>query len=334
MYFNTALFITYTRIVLTPLFMYLVFKDLQFWAIFVFVIASGTDFFDGYIARKTNSATIFGAIMDPIADKFLITSALIALVEKGLLSSWIVVLIIFREYFISGLRIFASQRNISISAHFSGKVKTVLQMSMIISLIAQYQYAFILVYLTLILTIYSGIEYTIKYTRTLKKGSIDDKLKEVHKLLLEKGLTISVCESCTGGLLGSYLSKLPKSSNFFKGGIISYMSQIKEKVLGISKDLIEEKGVVSKEVAELMCKNTREIFESDISVSITGLAGPTPGDGKDREKPIGLVYIGLINNKGYKKIQEFLFKGDRESIRKKACESALSMIKESLEKEM
>ncbi len=329
---NLALALTYSRIILTPVFMLLILSNSpysQSWAIAIFIIASVTDLLDGYVARITNSVTVYGAIMDPIADKFLVTSALVVLVEKGLLSSWIVVLIIFREFFISGLRIFASQQRINVSAHFSGKIKTVIQMAMIVSVIARYEYAWILVYLTLFLTVYSGIEYTIKYTYYLKKDSIFDKLRRIHKLLTEKRVTLSVCESCTGGLLGAYLSRYPGSSLFFKGGIISYMTEIKRSILHIDENLIEEKGVVSKEVAIEMAKKVREMFASDIGISITGLAGPTKGSGKDEDKPIGLVYIGLAReDDSYAK--EFFFSGDRESIRIQACEKALELIENKL----
>ncbi|GEM_PF-528873 len=329
---NLALALTYSRIILTPIFMLLVLSNSpysQTWAIIVFIIASFTDLLDGYVARVTNSVTVYGAIMDPIADKFLVTSALVVLVEKGLLSSWIVVLIIFREFFISGLRIFASQQRINVSAHFSGKIKTVIQMIMIVSVIARYRYAWVLVYLTLFLTVYSGIEYTVKYTYYLKKDSIFDKLKRVHKLLKEKGITISVCESCTGGLLGAYLSRYPGSSLFFKGGIISYMTEIKKNILNIDENLIKEKGVVSEEVAIGMSRKVREMFGSDIGISITGLAGPTKGSGRDEGKPIGLVYIGLAKRETTY-AREFLFSGDRESIRVKACEKALELIEDNL----
>ncbi len=327
-----ALLLTYSRIVLTPIFMLLVlsnFPGARIWAITVFIIASLTDLLDGYIARITNSVTTLGAIMDPIADKFLVTSALVVLVEKGLLSSWIVVIIIFREFFISGLRIFASQQHINVSAHFMGKLKTVIQMVMIVSVLAQYQYAWIFVYTTLFLTVYSGIEYTIKYTYYLRTDSIYDRTKRVHKLLTERNLTISVCESCTGGLLGSYLSRLSGSSLFFKGGIISYMTEVKRGILNIDEDIIKEKGVVSKEVAYLMAKRTKDIFKSDMSISITGLAGPTKGSGKDADKPIGLVYIGFAYGENIL-VERFLFSGDRETVRIKSCESALRIIEENI----
>ncbi len=327
---NLALALTYSRIILTPVFMFLVLSNMpnaKEWAIFVFIIASITDLLDGYVARVTNTVTTFGAIMDPIADKFLVTSALVVLVEKGLLNSWIVVLIILREFFISGLRIFASQQHISVSAHFAGKIKTVIQMAMIISVIARYQYAWILVYITLFLTIYSGIEYTVKYTYYLRNDSIYDKARRVHMLLSKNNITISVCESCTGGLLGSYLSRLPGSSSFFKGGIISYMTEIKKELLKIDENIIKKKGVVNEEVATFMAQKVKEMFRSQIGVSITGIAGPTKGSGADREKPIGLVYIGITN--GSKTVVEkFLFSGDRESVRIRSCESALEMIED------
>ena len=115
-------------------------------------------------------------------------------------------------------------------------------------------------------------------------------LKILHKKLIDKKLTISVAESCTGGLLASNLTKLPNSSKYFQMGLITYSNEAKVKVLKVNKNIIKNYGAVSKECCELMVKNLSKISKSKINVSITGIAGPGGGT---KDKPIGLVYIGI-----------------------------------------
>ena len=115
-------------------------------------------------------------------------------------------------------------------------------------------------------------------------------LKILHKKLIDKKLTISVAESCTGGLLASNLTKLPNSSKYFQMGLITYSNEAKVKVLKVNKNIIKNYGAVSKECCELMVKNLSKISKSKINVSITGIAGPGGGT---KDKPVGLVYIGI-----------------------------------------
>ena len=130
----------------------------------VFILASITDWFDGYLARKNNLVTDFGKFMDPIADKLLVCSALICLVEKGALAAWIVIIIIGREFIISGFRLVASDKGTVIAASYWGKFKTVSQMLMVILLILDLGGAFdtiaqVLVWVALALTVISLVDY-------------------------------------------------------------------------------------------------------------------------------------------------------------------------------
>lgn len=109
-------------------------------------------------------------------------------------------------------------------------------------------------------------------------------------LLIKKNLTISTAESCTGGLISSRITDIPGSSKYFLGGFIIYSNEAKIKQLHIKEDTLKRFGAVSKETAGEMAKNIKEIMESDIGLSITGIAGPGGGT---EEKPVGLVYIGL-----------------------------------------
>lgn len=141
----------------------------------IFIVASITDWLDGKIARKYNLVTNFGKFMDPLADKLLVGAAMICLVETGKLAAWIVVIIISREFIISGFRLVASDNNIVIAASYWGKFKTVFQMIMIIMLILDvqnniYQWiSTIVTYIALALTIVSLIDYIIKNKEVLKE---------------------------------------------------------------------------------------------------------------------------------------------------------------------
>ena len=144
-------------------------------AVAIFIIASLSDMLDGKIARKYNLVTNFGKFMDPLADKLLVCSAMICLVATGQLASWIVIIIISREFIISGFRLIAADNGIVIAASYWGKFKTVFQMLMIIVLILDIQNAgfqvlgVILTYVALILTVVSLIDYIVKNKQVLKE---------------------------------------------------------------------------------------------------------------------------------------------------------------------
>ena len=146
-------------------------------ALAIFVIASLTDLLDGKIARKYNLITNFGKFMDPLADKLLVCSAMICLIPSGDLEAWIVIVIIAREFIISGFRLVASDNGIVIAASYWGKFKTVSQMAMIIVLIADFGGVFsmignVLVWVSLILTVVSLIDYVAKNIEVLTQGGM------------------------------------------------------------------------------------------------------------------------------------------------------------------
>ena len=116
----------------------------------------------------------------------------------------------------------------------------------------------------------------------------------LHKKLINKKLTISVAESCTGGLLAHNLTKLANSSNYFKMGLITYSNQAKTKILKVNKNIIKKYGAVSPECCKAMVENLSKISKSRINISITGIAGP---GGASKNKPVGLVYIGIKTSK-------------------------------------
>ena len=148
-------------------------------------------------------------------------------------------------------------------------------------------------------------------------------LKILHKKLIDKKLSISVAESCTGGLLASNLTRLSNSSKYFQMGLITYSNEAKVKILKVNKKIIKKYGAVSKECCEAMVKNLSNISKSKINVSITGIAGPGGGT---KDKPVGLVYIGIKMGK-YLLILENQFRAkNRLSIQKITVREVLKKI--------
>lgn len=174
--------LTVLRVILVPFFVFFMLTDVggaanKWIALGLFIIASLTDMLDGKIARKYNLITNFGKFMDPLADKLLVCSAMICLIPSGRLNTAIVIVIIAREFIISGFRLVASDSGIVIAASYWGKFKTVFQMVMIIVLIADLGGVFdligqILVWIALALTVISLIDYVVKNRQVLTHGGM------------------------------------------------------------------------------------------------------------------------------------------------------------------
>ena len=149
--------------------------------------------------------------------------------------------------------------------------------------------------------------------------------KIIVKTLINKKLTISVAESCTGGLLSNSFTSIDGASKIFLLGLVTYSNQSKINVLKIPKDVIKKHGAVSTQVCSSMLKNLNKVSKSSITVSITGIAGPKGGSIK---KPVGLVFIGIKKDK-YIKIKKYIFKNrGRKYIQKKAVNKSLDLILE------
>jgi nicotinamide-nucleotide amidase len=151
---------------------------------------------------------------------------------------------------------------------------------------------------------------------------VDKIIKQIHHQLRKQAKTISVAESCTGGLLSSRLTSLPGSSAYFLLGIVSYSNQSKEMILNIPAKIITRYGAVSRQVAILMARNIRKKIHSNFGLSITGIAGPA---GATLAKPIGTIYICLCG-KNQNICRKFNFPGNREDIRKKSTQEALRLL--------
>lgn len=147
---------------MVPVFMLILLEKIpygDYWAAFVFTAAALTDGLDGYIARKKKLVTNLGKFMDPLADKLLVTAALISLVEMGRISSWMATIIVSREFAVTGLRIIGASQGVVIAASSLGKYKTVSQIVAIIAALLSFPYTMPLIWLAVILTIISGIDY-------------------------------------------------------------------------------------------------------------------------------------------------------------------------------
>ena len=174
--------LTVLRVIMVPFFVLFMLTDLggdanKWIALAIFCVASLTDMLDGKIARARNLVTNFGKFMDPLADKLLVCSAMICLIPAGKLPAWIVIIIIAREFIISGFRLSASDTGIVIAASYWGKFKTVSQMFMIILLIADFGGVFsvienVLIWVSLILTVVSLVDYIAKNKQVLTQGGM------------------------------------------------------------------------------------------------------------------------------------------------------------------
>jgi len=157
---------------------------------------------------------------------------------------------------------------------------------------------------------------------------VDEQTMEsvVGSLLKRKGLTLSLAESCTGGLLSHRVTNVPGSSDYYFGGVVSYSNEVKCSLLGVPEKLIREKGAVSEEVAKQMAKGARKVGKAHLGIGITGIAGPGGGTS---DKPVGLVYIALSSKKE-EVCEKFMFSGGREMIKWRASQSALNMLRKYL----
>ena len=148
---------------------------------------------------------------------------------------------------------------------------------------------------------------------------------EINKLFREKGLTLGSVESFTGGLFAKEITAVSGASRFYKGGLVTYATEEKVRLLGISEEDVQKYGVVSKEIAYQMAEKGRKLLNVDYCISFTGNAGPEAMEGK----PVGEVYIGLSSKEETKSFG-FQLKGSREDIQKEGVTNAFRIIKERI----
>ena len=151
-------------------------------------------------------------------------------------------------------------------------------------------------------------------------------LNQIAKTLIKKKLSLSICESCTGGMLGTLITSAPGSSKYFCGGVIAYADEVKQRIVGVRQETLRKHGSVSAEVAREMAQGVLKRFKADISISITGIAGPTGGT---KKKPVGLVYL-CVATRQHVVVENRVFKGNRNQIRREACTKVLRLLKRLL----
>ena len=331
----------------------------------IFILISCTDWIDGYLARSRGEVTDFGKFMDPLADKILVTAALIALVELAVLPGWPVLIILAREFIVSGIRMVAASKGTVIAASWYGKAKTVFQIIAIVLFLLKDSLTFTtaagaftnpmfvlswtVMVIALVLTVMSMLDYLVK-ARHLLKGSAGAKtakaaapsaapteiaalqkaIDEQARIVVEKataaGATVATAESLTGGLIAAMLTSVPGSSASVRGGIVSYVNEVKAEVLGVSEDELARQGAVDELVALQMARGALRELGSDVSVAVTGIAGPT---GAEPGKPVGTVWIGCATAKKTHAACHH-FEGGREAVRLQTVLIALRTMEEAL----
>lgn len=333
-------------------------------AVFVaFCLLSLTDKLDGYLARSRNEVTTFGKFLDPIADKLVVIVALCYLLECGSPVSWALLVIVAREFLVSGLRMVAATKGIVIAAGNLGKWKTTTTMVSICgSLLAMalantpavagplQTLSYALLAVAVVLTIWSGVDYFVKSWGALADDEPEDAgasdasgsdasdaaptwddavalAFEVLEAARKRGIHVGTAESCTGGLVEAALTAVPGSSDVVMGAVGSYACSVKQAILGVSGDTLASVGAVSSECAQQMAEGALGALGCEASVSVTGIAGPggaTPG------KPVGLVWFG-VSVAGQTRTECVVFPGDRAEVRLRSVMHALSMLKGALE---
>lgn len=332
----------------------------------IFILISCTDWIDGYLARSRGEVTDFGKFMDPLADKILVAAALIALVELAVLPGWPVLIILSREFIVSGIRMVAASKGEVIAASWYGKAKTVFQMIAIVLFLAKdalvfptaaaaftnplFVLSWAVMGIALILTIMSMLDYLVK-ARHLLKGSagkapaaaqacagerpteiaalqkaIDERARSVVERASEAGLSVGTAESLTGGLIAAMLTSVPGSSAVVRGGVVSYVNDVKEQLLGVSGDVLSRQGAVDELVALQMARGALRELAADVTVSVTGIAGPT---GAEPGKPVGTVWIGCATARGTHACEHH-FEGGREAVRLQTVLAALKTAEDAI----
>src|ERR1700674_4956944 len=292
----------------------------------LFIVFSLSDTLDGEIARRRGTVSDFGKFLDPLADKLFVLSVLIVLVQEGLVAAWVVVVIFSRELLITILRSVGASQGRVIAAAPMGKTKTATQMAAVVLLILQRPYpvlvpvADLAVGIAVIFTIASGIDFLWRFRHVVwpatgealratpsggapgSESPVDPLARELGSLLVKGGLTLSLAESCTGGLL-------------------AYADEVKRAQLGVPAALLARHGAVSREVALAMAEGVRTAFGTTLAASVTGIAGPDA----QGSKPVGLTYIAVATSRGTT-CQEYMFSGDRWSNRRQAAGQALRLL--------
>jgi nicotinamide-nucleotide amidase len=151
---------------------------------------------------------------------------------------------------------------------------------------------------------------------------------ELIRVLSDRGQTLAVAESCTGGLIGHRLTNVPGSSVPFRGGVVAYHNDAKAAVLGVPEELLVREGAVSESVAMAMAEGARRLLGADFGLAVTGIAGPSGGSD---DKPVGLTYVALVGP-GVAQCERHIWEGDREGNKERSATAALEMLRRHIAK--
>lgn len=347
----------------------------------IFIVLAATDGLDGYLARSRGEVTDFGKFMDPLADKILVAAALLSLIELGVLPSWPALIILTREFIVSGIRMVAASKGVVIAASWYGKAKTVTQIIAIVLFIVKdtvvsvnptgalhdplYLLSWGVMVVALALTIVSMLDYFVKARHLLgfapattasapaaedaatapdaaaADPSCDDEprcevgpacvqlAKQVVHAAAERGETVGCAESLTGGLIAATLTAVPGSSEAVRGGVVSYVNEVKHGVLGVDGEVLDTDGAVSERTACQMAEGARRMLGCHVAVSVTGIAGP---GGAEPGKPVGTVWMGLSMEGEEPCAKRFQFAGDRADVREQTVSAALEALLQAIER--
>ena len=300
-----------------------------------------------------------------MADKILVAAALLALIELGVLPSWVALVILTREFIVSGIRMVAASQGVVIAASWYGKAKTVAQIVAIVLFIVKdsvvitdpqgvlhnplYLVSWLAMLIALALTVISMLDYFVKAKEILgfapsgkrakrragageaaasiSPEALDELAGRVLEAARAAGATVGTAESLTGGLVAATFTDVPGSSDVVRGGIVSYSSDVKRDVLGVGRETLALIGAVSEETACAMAEGARAALGCDVAVSATGIAGP---GGAEPGKPVGTVWIGRADA-SLTCARCCHFPGTREEVRLLAVRAALEFALEALE---
>lgn len=145
--------------------------------------------------------------------------------------------------------------------------------------------------------------------------------------LMRRGITLATAESCTGGLLAAYITDVPGVSAVFRGGVVCYTNEVKERAVGVSPKLLEEYGAVSEPVCRALCEGIRKQLGADLGLGVTGVAGPAPDD---RGNPVGLIYVGLSDGASTR-VKALHLTGSRTENRIAACSAGFVLLRDYLD---
>jgi PncC family amidohydrolase len=149
----------------------------------------------------------------------------------------------------------------------------------------------------------------------------------IQDTMIERGLTLTTAESCTGGLIAYALTETPGSSDYFVGGLVSYSNDLKENELGVDAETLERHGAVSAQTCMAMADGALKRYRADVAVAVTGIAGP--GGGSDA-KPVGLTYVGVADAGGHE-VRRFVWSNDRHGNKVSSAEAALMLLRDRLD---